>query len=129
LKFEIEAVEEELNRLCSYYQVPQSKRPELEFFHRRRLTDDYVGFYNKTFNEIWIFEYLDPEEALLTVRHEFGHFLLCLRDPKRKFHKGEERIARMMERTLLRFPHLIKTRQQPLDVFASYGSKPHGETS
>jgi len=49
-----------------------------------------------------------------TCRHEFGHFLLWYRDPKRKHTRKEETICKMMERTLLKFPHLKHSKQKSL---------------
>lgn len=112
-------LEGQLGKLCRKYKVPKKDRPELEFCPHSSLGagEEWSGFYNKIFNEIWIYDSMTWKETVKTLRHEFGHFILYLRDPKRKYHKGEETICRMMERTLLRFPHLINNNQSSLDAF------------
>lgn len=109
---EFDECEKELERLCVHYGIPEIKQPIIEFVSD--LGDgDFVGLYT-AMNDIWIFDGLSLEEALKTVRHEFGHFLLWYRDPKRKHTRKEETICKMMERTLLKFPHLKYTKQKSL---------------
>jgi len=112
-------LEAKLDDLCKLYKVPKKLIPSIDFCPHSSCGagEDWVGFYNETFNEIWMYSGLDWDEAIKTLQHEFGHFILRLRDPKRKYHKGEERICKMMERTLIKFPHLTKTSQKSLDVF------------
>jgi len=106
----------ELVKLCAHYKIPDNKRPKLDIFESGDFGEN-IGIYCNFTNTVWVQQGLDSEEAIKTVRHEFGHFLLDYRDPEHKYHKGEERICRMMERTLLRFPHLVKSTQKPLELF------------
>ena len=104
----------ELDDLCSFYKIPKRDRPHIERFDRMA---NCVGFYCDITNSLIIYTRQTQKEALKTLRHEFGHFILAYRDPKGRHIHAEERICKLMERTRLRFPHLTKTSQQPLDKF------------
>ena len=109
-----EVLERQLRELCNHYNIPENKRPSLEFTQDNK---EYDGWYNDLWNEIYIFEGLNLVKATRTLRHEFGHFLLEFRDPKHRYHKREERICKMMERTRLKFSHLVKSKQKSLKLW------------
>ena len=113
---EMDILENKLTRLCNHYDIPEERRPALEFFQHQQ-GNNYVGWYNDLFNEIYICKGLSLLEAIKALRHEFGHFLLELRHPKHKVRKSEERTCRMMERTLLRFNYVNDSNQKSLDLW------------